>query len=105
MKDAYMKEIVQKACLRDGKSKRAIARELGIARNTVRKLLKETVAPAYCLKKEKAKPVMGLFIPVIEAWLKGDESAPRKQRHIAKRIYERLREEYDFLGCGQIANG
>ena len=33
---------------------------------------------------------------VIDAWLRQDLDAPRKQRHTAKRIWERLRDEY---GC------
>ena len=98
MKDARMKEIVRKACLRDGQSKRGIARTLGISRNTVRKLLKEPGIPAYQLKEAKSKPVMGRFLPIIEAWLQQDQAAPRKQRHTARRIYERLVEEHDFPG-------
>ena len=98
MKDARMKEIVRKACLRDGQSKRLVARTLGISRNTVRKLLKEPGIPAYHLKEAKSKPVMGRFIPIIEAWLQQDQEAPRKQRHTARRIYERLVEEHGFPG-------
>src|SRR4051794_6048852 len=98
MKDASMKEIVRKACLRDGQSKRWVARTLGMSRNTVRKLLKEPGVPAYQLKEAKPKPVMGVFIPIIEAWLKQDEEAPRKQRHTAKRIYDRLVQEHGFQG-------
>ena len=33
---------------------------------------------------------MGPYLPVIERWLLADEDAPRKQRHTAKRIYDRL---------------
>ena len=32
--------------------------------------------------------------PVIDQWLTEDLKAPRKQRHTAKRVFERLREEY-----------
>lgn len=98
MKDVYTLEAVRKACLRDGKSQRAVARELGIARNTVGKLLKETAPRAYQLRKAKNKPVTGTYLGVIEAWLQADEASPRKQRHTAQRIYARLREEYGFTG-------
>jgi len=93
-----MLEAVRKACLRDGKGKRTIARELGISRNTVRKLLKEPVPACYPLKRVKAKPVMGAYLAVIEAWLEADQKAPQKQRHTAKRIHDRLKEEYGFTG-------
>ena len=38
------------------------------------------------------------MIPLIEAWLGQDEAAPRKQQHTAKRIYDRLRDEYALTG-------
>lgn len=99
LKDVYTKEIVRKAILRDGKSKRQVAKELGIHRNTITRLLKmeNQEIPQFQRKKWK-NPVLGPYIPIIETWLKQDETAPKKQRHTATRIYERLREEYDFTG-------
>lgn len=96
----YIREAVRKAHFKDGKSIRCIVRELGVARNTVRKILAEETPepPRYHLEKGKSKPVLGSVIPIIETWLAEDEQAPRKQRHTAKRIYDRLREEYDFNG-------
>ena len=32
--------------------------------------------------------------PVIDQWLTDDLKAPRKQRHTAKRVFERLQKEY-----------
>lgn len=43
-------------------------------------------------------PVLGEFIPLINEWLEGDTKVPRKQRHTAKRIYNRLREEAGYTG-------
>lgn len=43
-------------------------------------------------------PVLGKFIPIIDEWLEGDTRVPRKQRHTAKRIYDRLREEEGYTG-------
>jgi transposase len=96
----YIQEAIRKAFYRDGKSIHGIARELGAARNTVRKILASDpcAPPRYRLSKAKSQPVMGPYRGVIEAWLKADEEAPRKQRHTAKRICERLREEYGFTG-------
>lgn len=98
MKDVYIQEAVRKAHLRDGKSQRTIAKELGIARNTVSKLVKATDRPVYRQLKPKPYPVVGKYLSVIEAWLKADESAPPKQRHTARRIWDRLRDEYGFTG-------
>ena len=43
-------------------------------------------------------PILGEFIPVINQWLENDRKIPRKQRHTAQRIYDRLREELGFQG-------
>ena len=46
----------------------------------------------------KDYPVLGEYIPEIDKWLEADRKLPRKQRHTAKRIYDRLREEESFTG-------
>ena len=38
-------------------------------------------------------PVLGEYIPLINEWLEVDATAPRKQRHTARSIYDRLRAE------------
>lgn len=43
-------------------------------------------------------PILGNFIPIIDKWLEADCKIPRKQRHTAKRVYDRLREEEGFGG-------
>lgn len=43
-------------------------------------------------------PILGAFIHIIDKWLEDDTKVPRKQRHTAKRIYDRLREEEGFTG-------
>jgi transposase len=95
-----MKELVLIAFHRKKKSKSEISRQFGLSRKTVRKLLnmRPDEMPGYRLKKGKKRAVLGPFIPLIETWLKLDEDAPRKQHHTAKRIYDRLREEYAFSG-------
>ena len=42
--------------------------------------------------------MLGAFEGVIRLWLDEDKQRPRKQRHTAHRIYERLRDEYFFPG-------
>lgn len=39
------------------------------------------------------------FKPMIDAWLLADKLAPRKQRHTAKRVYKRLKDEADGFDC------
>ena len=39
------------------------------------------------------------FKPLIDEWLQADKLAPRKQRHTAKRVFKRLKDEADGFGC------
>ena len=48
--------------------------------------------------KEPERPRLGPLVPVIDAILEADKAAPPKQRHTAKRIFERLRIEHSFAG-------
>jgi hypothetical protein len=58
-----------------------------------------SVPPGYQRTKPPAKPKLGPLTPVIDAILAADRSAPTKQRHTAKRIFERLRAEYGYAGA------
>lgn len=93
------KEQVRRAFYREGKSIRQIQRETGLHRKTIRKALEDGQAPSYTLQEPRRSPVLDPVKPVIEQWLKEDEGKPPKQRHTAKRIYERLTTEYGFEGA------
>ena len=82
----------------EGLSHRAAARRFGIDPRTVAKMVRFTVPPGYVRTKPPAKPKLDPFIPAIDRILLDDKSRPRKQQHTAKRIFERLRDEYGFTG-------
>ena len=82
----------------EGKSRREAARVFGLSRETIAKMCRYSVPPGYVRSKEPEKPKLGPLIPVIDAILVSDKMAPPKQRHTAKRIFERLRIEHGFLG-------
>ncbi|HVI52207.1 MAG TPA: hypothetical protein VM661_13415, partial [Candidatus Sulfotelmatobacter sp.] len=42
------------------------------------------------------------FLPIIHQILEDDRQAPRKQRHTAERIFQRLRDEHGYAGCASI---
>ncbi len=92
-------EQIRRKHLIDGMSQRAIARETGRARNTVAKAITQAIPPGYRLTKPRPKPAIDPVKAIIDAWLEEDRRKPRKQRHTAQRIYERLRDEYDFGGA------
>jgi transposase len=78
---------------------REISRITGWSRQTVRKHLEGPAAtPVYRSTQPRQSPVIGPYLAVIEQWLSDDQDAPRKQRHTAKRIYDRLVGEYAFAG-------
>ena len=91
-------EFIRKKHFVDGWPIRRISRQLGISRQAVRKALSSSDVPRYHLTKPRACPVMDPFRQIIITWLTDDHKAPPKQRHTAKRIYDRLVEEYDFAG-------
>jgi len=89
---------VRRAVFVEGRSQRAVADEFGIARETVRKMLRYSAPLGYQRKQPVKKPKLGPWLGVIDAILKDDQNQARKQRHTAKRIYDRLREEHGYPG-------
>jgi transposase len=44
-------------------------------------------------------PKLDPYKPMIDSWLEEDKQAPRKQRHTAKRVYNRLMKEVEGFDC------
>lgn len=100
-------EYIKKLHFKEGKSIREISKILGHSRNTVSKYLDKDVfkEPKYKLNTDKPAPVLDPVKPIINQWLIEDEQMPKKQRHSAVRIYQRLVEEYGFTGgCSTVRN-
>ena len=89
---------VRRAVLVEGRSQRAVAREFGIARKTIQKMLRYSVPPGYRRQQAVKRPKLGPWLGVIDAILEEDKTQPAKQRHTAKRIFERLKAEHGFSG-------
>lgn len=71
---------------------RSVARKLGVHRRMVREAIRNAIPSP---RKKPARPHWKLkpFICLIEGMLEEDRSAPRKQRHTAHRIWQRLQSE------------
>ena len=82
----------------EGLSRREVARRLGLSRDTVGKMCRFSEPPGYVRTKPVERPKRGALTGVIDAILAADRSAPAKQRHTAKRIWQRLRDEHGFDG-------
>ena len=89
---------VRRACHVDGMSKSAAGRLFGIDRKTVAKILLHSVPPGYRRTALPVRPKLDPFIPIIDQILEDDKRVIKKQRHTAKRIHARLREELGFTG-------
>ena len=94
--DVYLR--VRRAVMVEGMSMRETARTFGLHRDTVRKMLAYSVPPGYRRQSPPKRPKLEPFTGVIDRILEDDLRRPRKQRHTAKRIFERLRDEYGFDG-------
>ena len=88
---------VRLACS-EGMSQREAARHFDISRDSVRKMLSFSAPPGYRRKKAIKRPKLDGLTEIIDAWLEADKAVHRKQRHTAKRIFERLRDEHGFTG-------
>jgi len=97
----YLVEIygrIRRAVLVEGRSQRSVAREFGLARVTVRKMLGYSIPPGYRRKEPPKRPKLGPWVGVIDTILEEDQRKPAKQRHTAQRIFDRLRAEHGFTG-------
>jgi len=71
---------------------RRLSREHQVHRRDVRAALK-SASPPPRRQPERERPALGPWMGWIDAVLEADKKAPRKQRHTARRIWRRLREE------------
>jgi transposase len=83
-------------------SKREACREYGLHWQTLKKILAADEPPPFRPEVPRAKPRLGPFLPVIHQILEADRQAPKKQRHTAERIFQRLRDEHGYAGCASI---
>ncbi len=79
-------------------SKRQACQEYGLGWQTLTRILKHEEPPPYQQKKPRRKPKLERFLPTIHDILAADKQAPKKQRHTAQRIFDRLVVEHGYDG-------
>ena len=83
---------IRRRVLVEGVSKRQILRETGMHWLTLKKILTHPEPPGYRQRQARPKQKLAAFQARLEQILKEDQVLPRKQRHTAKRVWERLKE-------------
>jgi transposase len=69
---------------------RELADRHGVHRRTVRQALGSAVPPPRKAYARRSRPAIDPFVEVIDGWLLADLQVPRKQRHTARRVWQRL---------------
>jgi transposase len=83
-------------------SMRQACAEYGLNVRTVRKIVHHPEPPPFRVPQPRATPILGPFLSLIQQIRDDDQHAPPKQRHTARRIDERLRDEHADPGGSSI---
>ena len=92
--DLYAK--VRRAVMVEGISEREAAKQFGIDRKTVSKMIRHSVPPGYQRKDPPVSPKLGPFVGIVHQILLDDRDVLKKQHHTAVRIFELLRDEHGY---------
>ena len=87
-------EQIRKAHEREQLSIRELSRRFGVHRRDVRQALASAVPPERKAPSQRPPSALDPWKPMIDGWLEADRSAPRKQRHTARRVWQRLADEH-----------
>ncbi|MDA9949474.1 IS21 family transposase [Paracoccaceae bacterium] len=98
MKHVELYGRVRHSVLIEGISQREAARIFGIDPRTVVKMLAFSVPPRYRRRQRVCRPKLDAFTGIIDQILEADKLVPKKQRHTSKRVFERLRDDHNFIG-------
>lgn len=89
---------IRRRVLHNEISKRQACREYNVPWRTLQRILEHEEPPGYQLKQPRRKRKLEPFLPIIHDILERDRQAPKKQRHTAQRIFDRLVAEHDYDG-------
>jgi transposase len=78
----------------EGSSIRELADRHHVHRRTVRQALESAVPPPRGRYPQRPRPAIDRYAAVVDSWLLADREVPRKQRHTARRVWQRLVAEH-----------
>lgn len=92
---------IREMYVHQNKSQRAIARELGISRNTVKKYCAGEHVPWVRQPYERESTVVTEEVKqfILDCFAEDKEEPSKKQHHTARKIYTRLVKEKGFMGA------
>lgn len=96
---------IRYAVLVEGKSQRAVARESGYSRNTVRRLLEDSGRPKYQLSEPRRSRVLGEYKQLLLKWVEEDSQKAKKEQRTARRMYALLQKEHNYTGAEATIRG
>lgn len=80
----------------EGMSIRELAKEYKVHRRKVRQAIDNAVPPPRKTPVRVA-PVLGAHVETVRTWLIADQQVRPKQRHTARRVWQRLLEEHEVV--------
>jgi transposase len=89
---------IRRRVLAGGVSQKQIARQTGISRTTIQKMIEFPIPPGYRRKKAVNRPRLGPCLELIDHVVNEDQGKLKKQQHTASQIWEWLKEEHGFTG-------
>lgn len=89
---------IRRAIMLEGLSRREAAQRFGVHRNTITKMLHYSVPPGYRRRERPVAKKLGPHTARIDKVLEGDRGVHHRQRHTARRIFDRLRIEEGLSG-------
>lgn len=89
---------IRQDVLVNGLSQRAACAKYNLGWHALKKILAHAEPPGYRQREARPRRVLAAVLPIIHEILVADGKAPKKQRHTAKRIFERLNAEYGCQG-------
>jgi transposase len=90
-------EMIRTGCRVYGENISEMSRITGHSRNTIKKAIRGEPW-GYKERAHQPFPALEKYLKIIDGWLTDDKDSPKKQRHTARRVYNRLVEEHGYKG-------
>jgi len=78
----------------EGLSIRELAERHRVHRRTVRQALESAIPPPRRAYPPRRRPAIDPYAAIVDGWLLADREVPKKQRHTARRVWQRLVAEH-----------